>query len=108
MSEERKKSGAWPWIVALLIVLPVLYVLSFGPACWLASKSGEAYSDIRPSRGLFIYWPLGWCAETWGWENTAGRTVKWYAKAFLPHAGSVGLPLRSDGTSWMPIVRNGL
>jgi hypothetical protein len=25
----------WPWIVALLIGLPVLYVASFGPACWL-------------------------------------------------------------------------
>ena len=31
MSEERKP--LWPWIVALLIGLPVLYVASFGPAC---------------------------------------------------------------------------
>jgi hypothetical protein len=36
MRDERKKAGVWPWITALLIGLPVLYVASFGPACWLA------------------------------------------------------------------------
>jgi hypothetical protein len=64
MSEERKRAGVWPWIVALLIGLPVLYVASFGPACWFACETGVAYRDVKPSRGLFIYWPLGWCAET--------------------------------------------
>ena len=39
MSEERKKlSGVWPWIGAVLIGLPVLYVVSFGPACWLCDR----------------------------------------------------------------------
>ncbi len=33
MSEERKP--LWPWIAALLVGLPVLYVASFGPVCWL-------------------------------------------------------------------------
>ena len=33
MSGERKP--LWPWIVTLLIGLPVSYVASFGPACWL-------------------------------------------------------------------------
>ena len=33
MSEH--KNPLWPWIVALLIGLPVLYVASFGPAIWL-------------------------------------------------------------------------
>jgi hypothetical protein len=106
MSDDRKKP-LWPWIVALLIGLPVLYVASFGPACWFASNTGVAYRDVMPSRGLFVYWPLGWCAETWGWENTIGRMVNSYAKAFLPHGGSVGLPVRSDRTSWRPIVRDG-
>lgn len=31
MNEER--NPVWPWIAALLIGLPVLYVASFGPAC---------------------------------------------------------------------------
>ena len=32
---EDRKTLFWPWIAALLIGLPVLYVASFGPACWL-------------------------------------------------------------------------
>jgi hypothetical protein len=36
MSEERKP--VWPWIVGVLIGLPVLYVASFGPACWACSR----------------------------------------------------------------------
>ena len=38
MSDDRKKP-LWPWIVALLIGLPVLYVASFGPACWITSRA---------------------------------------------------------------------
>src|SRR5262249_25893692 len=38
MSHDRKKASPWPWIVALLIGLPVLYVASFGPACWLFGR----------------------------------------------------------------------
>jgi hypothetical protein len=102
---DRKKPSAGFWTTVALVVVLVGYPFSFGPACWLASKTGVAYQDVTPSRGLFIYWPLGWCAETWGWENTVGMTLNWYAKAFLPHGGSVGLPARSDGTSWRPIVR---
>jgi len=29
-------TSPWPWIVSLLIGLPVLYVATFGSACWLA------------------------------------------------------------------------
>jgi hypothetical protein len=48
MSDERKP--LWPWIVALLIGLPVLYVASFGPACWLADR--QIFSCVE------IYRPL--------------------------------------------------
>lgn len=40
MSDDRKKKPLWPWIVALLIGLPGLYVASFGPACWIVSRTG--------------------------------------------------------------------
>ncbi len=38
MSDDRK-TPLWPWIVALLIGLPVLYIVSFGPACWAESQT---------------------------------------------------------------------
>jgi hypothetical protein len=40
MSGERK-IPVWPWIVALLIGLPVLYVASFGPACWTSDRTNS-------------------------------------------------------------------
>jgi hypothetical protein len=46
MSDERKKSGLWPCIMALLIGLPVLYVASFGPACWITSRMNVGSSTI--------------------------------------------------------------
>ena len=30
-----KLGRTWAWIVAVLLGMPVLYVASFGPACWL-------------------------------------------------------------------------
>jgi hypothetical protein len=39
MPDERKP--LWPWIVALLIALPVLYVALFGPSFWLWTKMGQ-------------------------------------------------------------------
>jgi hypothetical protein len=54
MDEERKP--VWPWIVALLIGLPVSYVAAFGPACWTARR----LSRSERSSILKAYWPLSW------------------------------------------------
>src|SRR5262249_59566050 len=55
MSDER--SPLWPWIVALLIGLPVLYVASFGPACWLTDQ------EIVPAAVTHkVFGPLAWTA----------------------------------------------
>jgi hypothetical protein len=51
MSEERTKR-TWPWIAAL-VGLPVLYVASFGPACWLMTRGSL---PIFPT--AYPYWPL--------------------------------------------------
>jgi hypothetical protein len=54
MSENCKRLAAW--IVALLIGLPVLYVASFGPVCWLAER------EIIPIRAVEVCRPLAWLA----------------------------------------------
>jgi len=41
MGEERKKTHVWHWAAALLIGLPVLYIASFGPACWIVSRTNR-------------------------------------------------------------------
>ena len=39
MSADRNKPGRLFWSTAALIALPVLYVLTFGPAGWLAERN---------------------------------------------------------------------
>ena len=55
MGEDRRP--LWPWIVALLIGLPVLYVASFGPVCWLSSRTGNQHSGTVATVEL-VFQPL--------------------------------------------------
>jgi hypothetical protein len=34
----KRKRKFWPWAVAVLMSLPLLQLLSFGPVCWLAAR----------------------------------------------------------------------
>lgn len=57
MSDYRKKP-LWPWIVAVMIGLPVLYVLSWAPAELLVMKMGEP--EWLVVSGKAFYAPLAW------------------------------------------------
>jgi hypothetical protein len=50
---DRKKPGWAFWAAVVLVALPVLYVLSFGPACWISSRLGHG-GGLLPT----IYRPL--------------------------------------------------
>ena len=41
-------------MLCVVIVLPVVYVLSFGPAAWLVQRS---YIGVTAN---FVYWPVEW------------------------------------------------
>jgi hypothetical protein len=83
MSENRKKP-LWPWIMALLIGLPVLYLASFGPACWLRAR----YEDKGTWDGPWaiadvIYRPV--LAAWWyGQSETSAEMIEWYANFGSP------------------------
>src|SRR5579871_5110736 len=58
---ESEKRPVWPWIVDLVIGFPVLYVLLFGPACWIAGDNEQGQSAVAlpssakiPIRALYI------------------------------------------------------
>jgi hypothetical protein len=57
------------WAKRMLVVvvgLPVLYVASFGPACWWFSKEAAVWEGCvgtRPKVAPHAYWPIGWLAE---------------------------------------------
>jgi hypothetical protein len=63
MIEERKL--LWPWIATLLIGLPVLYVASFGPACWLADRDFVSFRAVV--RGYpWLYRLATYNKQPWG------------------------------------------
>jgi len=71
MSEPKKRRSAWPVWVGMVIALPVLYVLSLGPACWLAQKRAiSARTVISVHRPLLKL--LSVCPE---WMQ---RIADWY------------------------------
>jgi hypothetical protein len=51
MTDDRKL--LWPWIAAVLIGLPVLYVASFGPACLVFSDGLVSFDQLN-----YVYRPL--------------------------------------------------
>lgn len=75
MSTEHLRAK-WPLLAAALIVGPVLYVASFGPACWISSRTecGE--------RVLSIAWqPMLWL---WMRTSSPGKVVEWNATLGTP------------------------
>jgi len=64
MNEFRKQPSASFWATVLLAVL-VLYPLSFGPACWIASYGHVDADDLR-----FVYRPLAlFSLGRYGWPS---------------------------------------
>jgi hypothetical protein len=67
------------WTLAIVIGVPALYALSFGPACWITSRLNFGARSIP-----VIYRPMTWALgnpETHSIPSvTIARTFRWYAK----------------------------
>jgi len=68
MSDDRKP--VWPWIVVLLIGLPVMYLASFGPACWVSLRT-DAWGRLVGA----VYYPVFWMAFE---KGVATPPTFWY------------------------------
>jgi hypothetical protein len=76
MSDERKP--VWPWIAALLIGLPVLYVASFGPACWVTSRLNFGARSISVIYRPIIRAAFGDPGTDEIPSETLNRAFQWY------------------------------
>ena len=104
MSEpERKRRGPitlfcesrrFRWTIFAAVLMPVLYVLSFGPACWITGQMGIRGDMIprlyAPALRLLNHGPRG--------------SIQWYAGLAAPQ-GWILRPCTktwqtSDGTIW--------
>ena len=57
-------------VLCVVIVLPMIYVLSYGPASWLVQHS---YMSIRVF--TVAYWPVNWICSH---NEMASAIVEWY------------------------------
>jgi hypothetical protein len=65
----------WPVVTSALVGLPVLYVASFGPVCWLINRQNTTARYVAK-----VYWPLGRIA-TYS-DHPVNRPLRWYAGLF--------------------------
>lgn len=82
---DRKRSS-WPWGVAIVIAIPVLYVASFGPVCWWYCKSMPLRGNSKTTvvQAPYFYWPLGWLVMHG--PSRVSRAFAWYATRGAPVA----------------------
>jgi hypothetical protein len=81
MTSDSKKPGVVFWAI-VGVSLPVLYLLSFGPACWLFWKPWcpTAIRDsidiaYEPAQQLLMNGP-----------EPIRKALLWYTDLFVPHA----------------------
>ena len=67
-SDEPRRPGR-VWLISILAIAPLLYVLGWGPACWLSGR-GYLCEQIP-----IFYTPLLWLAEK---SSLFNSFINWY------------------------------
>jgi hypothetical protein len=101
MSDDRK-TPLWPWIVCLLIGVPVLYVVSFGPACRVTSRVYASGESCPANPVMFVYFPLG---KTILHNPNAGfgRSLIWWITTCIPKGHTAIIPTLVEGRDRLAI-----
>ena len=77
MADDPKSKRRSPFgPVFAVVVLLVLYPLSYGPAWWLIMNG-----YISASVFSAVYTPIYWLAENWEWF---GDLLRWYIALWVP------------------------
>lgn len=85
-----KPRTIWPWVVAIAVMLPVLYVLSFGPACWIVSRVSALHIPI-----MRLYTPIGVIAQKY--PDWTANAIYSYARLGMPYDQTVSVPASFRG-----------
>ncbi len=96
---NRMERWAKRTAIGLLVGLPLLYLLGFGPAVWLMGRGCDFGRSID-GRMEFVesfYWPILWStahAPTW-----LGNAVNWWGSLGVPDEESVYLVIHLDDST---------
>lgn len=72
------------WTAGLLIGVPLIYVASFGPACWwFAASAREVPGGPAIGNDAAVvsraYWPIGWILDRY---RSLRPVFTWYSRLF--------------------------
>jgi hypothetical protein len=81
---NRKERWAKRMALALVAILPILYVASFGPACWWMATTiqqvpGGPRIGSNAAYASRAYWPIGWVSARY---PNLKSMFAWYARLF--------------------------
>ena len=82
--------------LAALAAFPLLYVLTFGPACWLTAQTIVG-GVVVPARGMWFYWPLGMVASDM--DSVSGRSARWWMTVGVRKGHSAVVPTSPNGNA---------
>lgn len=81
--DQKNCRSLWPKITLTLVVLAALYVISFGPACWISSRVQAKENAVET-----VYQPL--LRLVLSGPDWLRRAVIWYsAFGVAPQCGSM-------------------
>jgi hypothetical protein len=81
-----------------LACLPIVYVLSFGPACWIAAKPRVAGQNDEPRIGMRFYFPIGALIHYTRSENS--KPLQRWITLGTKKGGRVIVPADAGGKNW--------
>ena len=75
MTDQNRTHSRWP--SATIVILPILYVLSFGPAYWLCLET-DNYLFQNVARVVYypVFW-LTWNGPEWVQDLLQGYMYRW-------------------------------
>jgi hypothetical protein len=77
------------WALAGVVGVPMLYVLSFGPACWLQSRCQRLSTSADSKLFAALYWPIGLAA----YHGIPGaRVCLHYGEMWMPSCYFIEVP----------------
>ena|SRR5579864_1831371 len=95
---RRERWAKWT-LAAVLLGVPVLYLASFGPVCWItaaAPRVGRELGSTKP--WMRIYFPIGAVIHRTRSENN--NYVKLWITWGATRNGSVHVPTDASGKNW--------
>src|SRR5262245_35735933 len=97
MSETPKKPGAAFWATVVVVGVPLLYVLSIGPACWISSQTGSGVTAVGR-----IYQPLTRCLTDGSPESEgiSAQAMRWYSCLGAPPGWDWSIGVSDGEVRW--------